>query len=59
MCAIAELLLKRPDDDLLHPLVSLGDEVHGGALCLDLYFLLPGFPDDLNEEQSVGARLGG
>lgn len=47
--AFPELLLKRPDDDLLHPLIGLGDEVHSGALRADLYFLLPGFPDDLNE----------
>lgn len=48
--AFPELLLKRPDDDLLHPLIGLGDEVHSGALRADLYFLLPGFPDDLNEQ---------
>ena len=47
--AFSEFLLKRPDDDLLHPLIGLGDKVHSGALGADLYFLLPGFSDDLNE----------
>lgn len=49
VCAFPKFLLKRPDDDLLHPLIGLGDEVHSGALRADLYFLLPSFPDDLNE----------
>ena len=45
--ALSEFLLKRPDDDPLHPFISLGDEVHGGALCHNPYFALASFPDFL------------
>lgn len=53
---LSELLLQGPDDDPLHPLVGLGDQIHGRALGLDLDLALPGFPDLLNEsrwEQNV------
>lgn len=48
VCAFSEFLFKSPDDDFLHPIISLSDEVHSGALCRDLDFLLPGSPDYLN-----------
>lgn len=53
---LAEFLLQGPDDDPLHSLVGLGDQIHGRALGLDLNLALPGFPDLLNEsrwEQNV------
>lgn len=53
---LAEFLLQGPDDDPLHSLVGLGDQIHGRALGLDLNLALPGFSDLLNEsrwEQNV------
>lgn len=53
---LSEFLLQGPDDDLLHPLVGLGDQIHGRALGLDLNLALSGFSDLLNEsrwEQNV------
>lgn len=47
VCAFTKLLLQRPDDDFLHPLVGLCHQVHGGALGRDLDFALAGLPDDL------------
>lgn len=45
--AFSEFLFKRPDDDFLNPLISLGDEVHSGALCHDSDFTLSSFPNFL------------
>lgn len=56
--SLAELLLESPDDDLLHPLVGLGDEVHGGALRLDLDLALPGRPDHLDNQNPIGSFVG-
>lgn len=43
------------DDDLLHLLVGLGDEVDGRALGLDLDVLLQSFPDFLHKNQTASA----
>lgn len=47
--ALSKLLLQGADDDPLHSLVRLGDQVHGRALGLDLNLALSGFPDFLNQ----------
>lgn len=53
---LSEFLLQGADDELLHPLVGLGDQIHGRALGLDLDLALSGISDLLNEsrwEQNV------
>lgn len=42
-----EFLLDRGDDQLLHLLICLGDQVHSGALDHDLDFILQSSPDNL------------
>lgn len=52
MRPLSKLLLQGADDDSLHSLVRLGDQVHGRALGLDLNLALSGNPDFLNESRS-------
>lgn len=54
VCAFSEFLFKRPNDDFLHSLIGLGDEVYGGAFCHDPYFTLPGFLNLLNKWNTIG-----
>lgn len=58
VCAFSEFLFKRPNDDFLHSLIGLGDEVYGGAFCHDPYFTLPGFLNLLNKWNTIGTWLG-
>lgn len=57
VCALSKFLFKRPNDDFLHPLVSLSDEVYSGALCHDPYFTLPGFSNFLKKWNNIGTCL--
>lgn len=57
VCAFSEFLFKGPDDDLLHPLIGLGDEIYSGAFCHDPYFALPSSSDFLNEWNIIGTSL--
>lgn len=44
---LGKLLLHRSDNELLHFLVSLGDEVYRGTFAHDLHVILQGLPDNL------------
>lgn len=52
MVLVFEPGLQEANDDFLHSLVRLGDQVHGRALGLDLNLALSGLPDFLNESRS-------
>lgn len=52
MCSFSEFLFKWLDDNFLHSLIGLGDEIYGGAFCADLYFTLPSCSDFLSKPSS-------